>query len=32
MSARMSVAAVLDPATLKRLPESTREFIHQLMR
>ena len=23
---------VLDPSTLKRLPESTRDFIHQLMR
>ena len=29
---RGSHGAVLDPATLKRLPESTREFIHQLMR
>jgi len=29
---RGSHGAVLDPATLKHLPESTREFIHQLMR
>ena len=27
-----SHGAVLDPSTLKRLPESTRDFIHQLMR
>ena len=29
---RGSHGAVLDPSTLKRLPESTRDFIHQLMR
>ena len=29
---RGSHGAVLDPSTLKRQPESTREFIHQLMR
>jgi hypothetical protein len=28
---RGSHGAVLDPQTLKRLPESTRDFIHQLM-
>jgi len=28
---RGSHGAVLDPSTLKRLPESTRDFIHQLM-